>query len=82
VMSSLLALLLIAGGVLWIWSPPEPSWWPLSETFWLPGGVATGITQVLSGIVALALIVWSYRRYHGDPEAVAAIDEEYEARSR
>jgi len=82
ILSSLLALGLIACGVLWIWGPPSPSWWPISDSYWLWGGVPTGITQIASGIVALALIGWSYRRYHGKPEAVAAIDEEYAARSR
>ena len=80
VLSCLLALVLIGCGVLWIMSPPTPAWWPLSETLWLPGGVATGITQVASGIVALGLIAWSYRKYHGNPQAVAAIDERADAR--
>jgi hypothetical protein len=82
VLSSLFALFLVALGLLWIWGPPMPAWWPLSETFWLPGGWPTGVTQVLSGLVALALIVWSYRKYHGNPEAVAAIEEKAAARAR
>ena len=69
-LSTLFALGLVACGVLWIASPPVPAWWPLAESWWLPGGIATGITQVASGLVALGLIVWSYRRYHGKPEAV------------
>jgi uncharacterized protein (TIGR02611 family) len=81
VMSSLLALLLVACGVLWIRGPSEPAWWPLSDTFWLPGGWPTGITQIASGLVALGLIVWSYRRFHGKPEAVAAIEERAERRA-
>ena len=79
--SSLLALVLIACGVLWIQRPPSPEWWPLSESLWLPGGWATGITQVASGIVALALIVWSYRTFHGKPDAVAAIDSRADERA-
>lgn len=82
VLSSLLALGLVACGVLWIWGPAEPSWWPLGETWWLPGGLPTGITQIASGIVALALIAWSYRRFHGKPEAVAAIEHRATERSR
>ena len=81
VLSCLLALGLIACGVLWILSPPSPTWWPVSDTYWLPGGLATGVTQVASGIVALGLIAWSYRKYHGSPEAVAAIDERADARA-
>jgi len=82
VLSSLFALGLIACGVLWIMSPPMPDWWPVSETFWLPGGLPTGITQIASGILALVLIVYSYRRFHGKPDAVAAIDEKSESRAR
>jgi uncharacterized protein (TIGR02611 family) len=82
VMSCLFSLLIVACGLLWIWSPPEPSWWPFSETLWLPGGWPTGVTQVASGIVALALIAWSYTKYHDNPQAVAAIDEKADARAR
>lgn len=56
-------LLLMALGVLWTWNPEPPGWWPASESWWLPGGAATGITQVLSALVALAMIVYSYRRF-------------------
>ena len=38
-----------------------------SDGWWLPGGVATAITQIGSGLIALALIVYSYRRFHGNP---------------
>ena len=81
VLSSSAAVLLICCGVLWISSPPMPGWWPLQqyEWSWLPGGLATGITQVVSGLIALALLAWSYRRYHGHPEAVAALEDEKEA---
>ena len=77
------ALVLEACGVLWIASPPQPGWWPLPDWLWLPGGLATGITQVVSGIVALGLLVWSYRRFHGHPEAVDALEDDVrEADSR
>ena len=74
VASVLGALLLMAFGVLWILSPPAPGWWPLDDSWWLPGGIWTGVTQVVSGIIALALIVYSYRRFHGKPEAVEALE--------
>ena len=68
---SLLGVGVLAGcGVLWIMKPPAPGWWPLSETWWLPGGMWTGITQIVSAVIALALIVYSYRRFHGNPDAV------------
>ena len=67
--SSLVAVGLIACGVLWIWSPEQPGWWPLAERWWLPGGAATGVTQVASGLIAIGLIVYSYRRFRvrGEP---------------
>lgn len=74
ILSTFGALILIACGILWIASPDSPPWWPLSDTWWLPGGIWTGVTQVGSGIFALGLIVYSYKRFHGKPEAVAALD--------
>ena len=76
--SSLFALGLVACGVLWVASPAAPDWWPLADGWWLPGGLWTGITQIVSGVLALALIVYSYRRFHGKPEAVAELSEEIE----
>jgi hypothetical protein len=75
VLSLLGVVVLVACGVLWIQKPPAPGWWPLSETWWLPGGMWTGITQVLSAAIAVALIVYSYRRFHGNPEAVEEIQD-------
>lgn len=72
--SAAVAVVLIACGVVWISGPEVPSWWPLAERWWLPGGAATGVTQVASGLVALALLAYSYRRFHGDPEAVAELE--------
>ena len=63
--SSTIALLIILAGVLWIWHPPAPSWWPIDEKWWLAGGWGTGSTQIASGIIAIAMIVYSYRRFHG-----------------
>ena len=78
VASMLGALVLIACGILWIWSPPAPDWWPLSDGWWLPGGIATAVTQIGSGLIAIALIVYSYRRFHGHPEAVEELEHEIE----
>ena len=76
VASVLGALVLVACGVLWIQRPDAPGWWPLAETWWLPGGLWTGITQIASAAIAVALIIYSYRRFHGKPEAVAALRTE------
>ncbi len=67
---------LVALGILWIVKPPAPDWWPISETWWLPGGLGTGITQVGSAFIALGLIVYSYRRFRGDPEAVRELESQ------
>lgn len=80
--STLFALALGACGVLWIQSPPVPQWWPFAESLWLPGGVATGATQIASAIVALGLIVWSFHRYRGHPEALADLKSRHAARAR
>jgi hypothetical protein len=75
VLSVLAALVLAACGVLWILGPEQPSWWPLPDLFWLPGGIWTGITQVASAIFALGFIAYSYRRYHGNDEEIRALKE-------
>ena len=82
VASCLGALVLAACGVLWILKPPAPSWWPLAEGWWLPGGVWTGVTQVASAFIALALIVYSYRRFHGKPEALESLERDIESGRR
>lgn len=76
VLSSTLAGVLVACGVLWIVGPAAPGWWALPDSWWLPGGAWTGATQIASGIVAWVLIVYSYRRFYGKPEAVAALEGE------
>ena len=76
VLSSSFAVLLAGCGVLWIVKPDAPWWWPVDDAWWLPGGMWTGITQVISGLLALALIVYSYRRFFGDPDAVAELESE------
>lgn len=78
VVSLLGVVVLVACGVLWIMSPPTPSWWPLPDIWWLPGGLWTGITQIASGAIALALIVYSYRRFHDDDDAVDELSRKIE----
>jgi hypothetical protein len=55
--------LVLATGVLWMMQPPVPYWWPVREAWWLLGGAWTGVTLILSGIIALALIVYSYQNF-------------------
>ncbi len=75
IVSVLGVVVLIGLGVLWIVKPPAPGWWPLSDFWWLPGGAGTGATQIGSAVFAFALIVYSYRRFHGNPEAVEEIQD-------
>ena len=58
---------LAALGVLWYWNPASPGWWPLPEWTWLPGGPAAGITLVASALIALGLLLYSFRRFRGSP---------------
>ena len=56
-------LALIALGVVWGVRPVAPSWWPIEERWWLLGGWGTGITLIVSGAAALALIIYSFWRF-------------------
>jgi uncharacterized protein (TIGR02611 family) len=69
VISTIMAVVLIMAGVVWIWNPPVPSWWPIGDSWWLFGGWGTGVTQVASGLIAIAMIVYSIRRFRGDESA-------------
>ncbi|MCW2757474.1 MAG: hypothetical protein JWO46_1220 [Nocardioidaceae bacterium] len=62
-MSSIGVAWLIGLGVYWGLQPDVPDWWPLRESWWLPGGWGTGSSLILSGLIALALIVYSYRNF-------------------
>lgn len=63
--SGLGAVWLVGIGIVWIVSPPAPSWWPFPDKWWLFGGLGTGITLVLSGILAFGLLIYSFRRFRG-----------------
>ncbi|GAB7007178.1 hypothetical protein JCM18899A_46520 [Nocardioides sp. AN3] len=76
VLSTIAALVILGLGLLWTVQPPAPEWWPLEASYWLLGGRWTGVTLELSGLIALALLVYSYRRFHGHPEARAELDRE------
>lgn len=77
--STLGALGLAAFGALWIVKPDVPSWWPVDDKWWLVGGPWTGVTLILSSLIALGLLVYSYRRFHGKPEARAALESRIDA---
>lgn len=64
-LSVLGALVMIGIGVVWGIRPDAPGFWPIDERWWLFGGWGTGITLIVSAFVVLALIIFSYRRFHG-----------------
>lgn len=64
------AVILCAIGIVWGVRPPAPSWWKWPETWWLPGGWGPGSTLIASGLIALALIIYSYRRFRTNPTQV------------
>jgi len=68
-MSALGALCIVGFGVVWLLDPDVPGWWPVRDSLWLPGAPAAGISLVLSGFIALGLLVYSYVhfRVHGAP---------------
>ncbi len=77
ILGSTAAALVVAGmGVVWIAGPAAPAWWFLDDSWWLLGGAATGITQVVSAAIALGLIIWSYRRFHDKPEALEDLERD------
>jgi hypothetical protein len=76
------AVELVAAGVLWCLRPAAPDWWPLAERWWLSGGWGVGITQILSGLVALAMIVYSYRRFRNPTPAPGTRTGAHDARLR
>jgi hypothetical protein len=57
------ALWVLGTGLVWTIRPDVPGWWPLADRWWLLGGWPTGVTLIASGLLALGLIVYSYRRF-------------------
>lgn len=62
---------LVGAGVLWGISPPAPGWWPVPDRFWLMGGLTAGVTLIVSGLLALAMIVYAFQRYRKPRQPVA-----------
>lgn len=50
-------------GVLWGIGPRSPTWWPLAERWWLPGGWGTGASLIASALIAGAMVIYSYRNF-------------------
>ncbi len=58
-------LWLVALGIYWGYSPASPAWWPIADKWWLAGGWGTGATLIGSGILAGAMVVYSYLNFRG-----------------
>ena len=66
IMASLLGIIWLAGvGVYWGVGPDAPDWWPLDDGLWLLGGWGTGATLIASALIALALLIYSFKAYRG-----------------
>ena len=78
-LSTLGVLWLIGLGIVWALQPAVPGWWPLADRWWFPGGMTTGISLAASGVIAGAMLVYSYLNFreikadkHQQNEAPAA----------
>jgi hypothetical protein len=63
--------LLIGLGVYWGLSAEAPSWWPVGDGWWLVGGWGTGATLIGSGVIAFAMLVYSYLNFRDRDEEEA-----------
>ncbi len=72
VVSTFGALWIMATGAVWLIRPPAPDWWPFADRWWLLGGWPTGLTLVISGLIALGLIGYSFRRFRGVQDTATA----------
>lgn len=59
---------LIGLGIYWGLGAAAPSWWPMDDTWWLAGGWGTGATLIGSGVIALAMLVYSYLNFRDRDE--------------
>lgn len=63
----------------WLVRGRVPDWWPFADSWWFIGDLPVAVTMVASAIVAIALLVYSYRTYRGmDPDEVAREAQEQE----
>ncbi|GAA1919590.1 hypothetical protein GCM10009737_21450 [Nocardioides lentus] len=80
ILASLVGVAWLVGfGTYWVMQPPKPAWWALPDWSWLPytgtlpdwtwlpGGVFAGATLIFSGVVALAILVYSWVKFRNSP---------------
>lgn len=60
----LLSMLLVAGlagaGLACGLRPPTPTWWPVADRWWFPGGWGTGASLIASAVIGGAMIIYSF----------------------
>lgn len=78
------SLALAASGLLWLWKPGAPTWWSsvLPDWLWLPGGLWSGVGQIVSGLITLGLLAYAWARFHGRPHLVIEIEDRIRAFDR
>lgn len=54
---------IIIAGIVWGIRPPAPSWWPFADKWWLIGGWGTGSTLIGSGVLAMAMVLFSFFKF-------------------
>jgi hypothetical protein len=62
-LSVFFCLALIALGIVWGLHPAEPAGWSVPDNLWLVGGWGTGGTLIFSGVIAFAMIIYSYLNF-------------------
>ena len=72
--------LLIGIGVYWGLSAAAPNWWPVDDDWWLMGGWGTGSTLIASGVIAFAMLVYSFLNFR-DPDDKDASTEQVAGKS-
>lgn len=78
VLSTLGALWLVGLGTFWGLRPDAPSWWPVDDRWWLVGGWATGGALIVSGLLALTLLVYSLKHFrYGQQDVEVMIDDRW-----
>lgn len=67
IVASLMGVAFLAAmGVFWGVGSEAPSWWPVADRYWLMGGWSAGATMIVSALIALATMVYSFRYYRGE----------------
>jgi len=67
-LSVLLSAILVGLGIFWGIRPAVPAWWPLADKWWLFGGWSTGAALITSGVIALAMVIYSFTHFRTTPD--------------